>query len=245
MTVFPIRLQTHAWNPLGGRRALLLHGLSADGGTMWRTASFLAGHGWTAIAPDLRSHGRSPTADDHRLDAFVADIGLLGDSWDLIVAHSFGGTIAAELLAGDLVAPAVLIDPLLTLDRAGAEWLRPRLHAKCGTLEAEQLQRDNPSWSPRDVHRRVLAAAQMTPDVVDAIIDDNVPLAVANRSAAWSAPVVVLAVDRQDGGAVTPDDVAVLQRRSSIVVIEAGTGHSVHCERPELVVEAIRQVVTI
>jgi pimeloyl-ACP methyl ester carboxylesterase len=58
----PVRLQTHVWNPLGDRRALLLHGLASDGACWWRLASQLADDGWMVLAPDLRGHGRSPAA---------------------------------------------------------------------------------------------------------------------------------------------------------------------------------------
>jgi len=116
--VWPVRLNTHLWNPGGpAGRALLLHGLGSDGTTMWRLASHLADRGYLVAAPDLRSHGGSPSAADHRLGALTEDVAILGAAWDLVVGHSLGGAVAASLLARDdvEVSAALLVDPVLEL----------------------------------------------------------------------------------------------------------------------------------
>jgi pimeloyl-ACP methyl ester carboxylesterase len=138
----PVRLQTHVWNPLGDRRALLLHGLTSDGACWWRLASQLADDGWMVLAPDLRGHGRSPAAIAYDLPTLAADVELLGDGWQLVVGHSLGGAIAAHLLARSRdIAAAVLLDPVLVLPAAPGS----ALHAACG-------RRRSPS--PRSVSAR-------------------------------------------------------------------------------------------
>ncbi len=238
----PVRLQTSVWNPLGERRALLIHGLSSDAGSWWRVASDLADDGWMVAAPDLRSHGRSPTAVDHRVVTMAADVAQLGEGWDLIVGHSLGGSIAA-VLAGDHHVPAmVLIDPVLALPASQREPLRDSVKASLVHPDAATIRAANPTWSERDVHRKVLALAAFTPDVVDAILDDNDPWDVRWAIPRWSGKVHLLAADPDEGALLSPSDIAEVTRAAGDRVTASvvhGAGHSLHRERPEVVKEAI------
>jgi len=239
----PIRLQTSVWNPFGARRALLIHGLSSDAGSWWRVASELADDGWMVVAPDLRSHGRSPTALDHRVVTMAADVAQLGNSWDLIVGHSLGGSIAA-VLAGDHHVPAmVLIDPVLVLPASQREPLRDSVKASLDRPDAATIRAANPCWSERDVHRKVLALRSFTPDVVDAVLDDNDPWDVRWTVPRWSGRVHLLAADPTGGALLSPGDIAEVTRAAGDRVTASvvhGAGHSLHRERPEVVREAIR-----
>lgn len=238
----PVRLQTSVWNPLGERRALLIHGLSSDAGSWWRVASDLADDGWMVAAPDLRSHGRSPTAVDHRVVTMATDVAQLGEGWDLIVGHSLGGSIAA-VLAGDHHVPAmVLIDPVLALPASQREPLRDSVKASLERPDAATIRAANPTWSERDVHRKVLALTAMTPDVVDAVLDDNDPWDVRWTIPRWSGRVHLLAADPNEGALLSPADIAEVTRAAGDRVTAAvvhGAGHSIHRERPEVVREAI------
>ena len=239
----PIRLQTSVWNPLGERRALLIHGLSSDAGSWWRVASDLADDGWMVAAPDLRSHGRSPTAVDHRVTTMAADVAQLGDGWDLIVGHSLGGSIAA-VLAGDHHVPAmVLIDPVLLLPTSQREPLRDRVKASLDHPDAASIRAANPTWPERDVHRKVLALAALTPDVIDAVLDDNDPWDVRWTIPRWSGRAHLLAADPDQGALLSPADVAEVVHAAGDRVTASvvhGAGHSLHRERPEVLREVIR-----
>lgn len=241
----PVRLQTSVWNPLGERRALLIHGLSWDAGAWWRVASELADDGWMVVAPDLRSHGRSPTAVDHRVGTMAADVAQLGEGWDLIVGHSLGGSIAA-VLAGDHHVPAmVLIDPVLVLPASEREPLRDSVKATLDHPDAATIRAANPTWSERDVHRKVLALSAFTPDVVDAVLDDNDPWDVRWTIPRWSGRVHLLAADPNEGALLSPADVAeVIQAAGDRVTASVvhGAGHSLQRDRPEVVREAIRDL---
>jgi pimeloyl-ACP methyl ester carboxylesterase len=240
----PVRLQTHVWNPLGERRALLLHGLGSDGATWWRLASQLAEDGYLVVAPDLRGHGRSPAAVDHAVAALAGDVVVLGDGWDLVVGHSLGGAIAATLLAQPLgVAAAVLVDPVLRLDDAERPGLRQRLRAEAGGVTPEEVRAVHPEWEERDVWRKVMATRAVTPDVVDAVFDDNDPWDVVSTTRAWQARVHLLAADPAIGGSLTPQlaaEVADGVRVTAAVV--SGAGHSIHRERPAAITDAVRLV---
>lgn len=246
----PVRLQSHVWNPLGDRRALLLHGLTADGTCWWRLASELAEAGWMVVAPDLRGHGRSPATAGYDLPGFAADVALLGDSWEVVVGHSLGGAVAAHLLAGEgCVRAAVLIDPVLALGPDIRDRLRAELLAEIAGLTADAVRRQHPHWHERDVQRAALAAARCTPDVVAGVFDDNDPWDLLPLARRWTARVHLLGADPTAGGLLDPALAAALIAEvadggaiSAEVVV--GCGHSIERERPEVVSAAVARVTT-
>ena len=241
----PVRLQSNVWNPAGERRALLLHGLTSDGGTWWRLASELADDGFMVIAPDLRSHGRSPSGIDHRIATLASDVALLGGGWDLLVGHSLGGSIAAVLAGHEHVPATVLIDPVLELPAERREQLRQAILAELDA-DAATIRTANPAWSERDVQRKALALAVVTPDVIDAIFEDNDPWDVRWAVPRWSGPVHLLAADPVRGALLLPETIAeVVQAAGDRVTASVvdHTGHSIHREQPATVLEAVRRVV--
>jgi pimeloyl-ACP methyl ester carboxylesterase len=243
----PVRCNTHLWNPAGRRRALLLHGLGSDGACWWRLASALADEGWLVLAPDLRSHGMSPPAADHRIAAFAADVAVLGERWDLVVGHSLGGAVAAELLASaDVATAALLIDPVLVLASEDRERVRHQQRADVGLLDPAALAAAQPDWHPRDRARKLLAAARVSPDVVDAVLDDNDPWDLTARVADWRARVHLLAADPAEGGLLDPDLAARLAdgRRVTTSTV-AGAGHSIHRERHDAVAAALDDLLRV
>jgi pimeloyl-ACP methyl ester carboxylesterase len=241
----PLRLQTHVWNPLGDRRALLIHGLTSDGTCWWRLASELADAGWMVLAPDLRSHGRSPTAEAHDLHTLAEDVALLGSGWELVVGHSLGGAIAAHLLARPLgIGAAVLVDPVLELDGPRRRQLREALAAEAGGVDAAGVRAAEPGWDERDVQRKVLAAALMTPDIVDAVLDDNDPWDLVESTSRWQARVHLLAADPDRGGMLDPALAGRIDAASPTVThgVVEGCGHSIQRERPTVLSAAVAMV---
>jgi pimeloyl-ACP methyl ester carboxylesterase len=241
----PIRLQTQVWNPLGDRRALLLHGLTSDGTAWWRLASQLADAGWMVVAPDLRSHGRSPTAIDHAFATMARDVTLLGSGYELVVGHSLGGAIAAHLLAAPGFADAaVLVDPVVRIEPAAREELRLRLRAQVGgSLDAASVRTGEPAWDERDVQRKLLAAALVTPDVVDVVFADNDPWDVTEEVLATSTRLHLLGADPDAGGLLQLDLGKALADVDRITYeLLAGVGHSIHRERPDLLRRAIERL---
>lgn len=240
----PVRLQTHVWNPVGGRRALLLHGIVSDGSTWWRLASELADAGWMVLAPDLRGHGRSPAAAAYDLPTLAGDVELLGSGWDLIVGHSLGGAIAAQLLARPLdVRTAVLVDPALRFEGA-QDPAREDLRSLTGTLDPALVRAREPSWDERDVQREVASSALVTPDVVDAVFEQNDPWDLVPQLLTAHARVHVIGADPARGGICDPDLVRSLDGRDRVTSeVLGGCGHSIHCERPQAVTAAVERVV--
>jgi pimeloyl-ACP methyl ester carboxylesterase len=240
----PVRLQTHVWNPLGDRRALLLHGLTSDGATWWRLASELADQGWMVLAPDLRGHGRSPAAIAYDLPTLAADVEVLGDGWQLVVGHSLGGAVAAHLLARSrAIVAAVLLDPVLVLSAEARATVHAGLRQGGGSVTADRVRAENPTWDERDVQRKVQAAALCTPDVVDAVLDHNDPWDLAMLTERWTARVHLLAAAPERGGLLDPALAARLADGRRVTTQTVDCGHSIHREAPEVVAEAVARVV--
>lgn len=236
---WPVRLHTRVLNPLGtGKRVLLLHGLGSDGDVWWWLASRLADRGHLVVAPDLRSHGASPTAIDHRIAALAEDVAVLGSGWDLVVGHSLGGAIAADLLAREALrlGAGLLLDPVLHLSGPYRDAARRIYPAEAGVLRREDVAAANPRWSRRDVERKVVAAAAVTPEAIEAVIDHNDPWDVRDRVPRWSAPVEILTADPEAGGLLLPATIAALPTGDRLrVTTLAGVGHGIQREAHALV----------
>lgn len=159
------------WTPNGELAdapvALLVHGVTGWHRTWWRVGPALAAAGLHVVAVDQRGHGRSPrisgtvTVRDLATDLEAAVVEL-GGRVDLLVGHSLGGAVAAELafLHPERVGRLVLEDPP-GISRAGDEaWLT----RQAAELEAAHADPDaevgralvtNPRWEHEDARQDV------------------------------------------------------------------------------------------
>lgn len=145
----PVELPRQAWgDPAAARRALLVHGLGSNGALMWRFGVALSERGWFAEAVDLRGHGTAPRTLDYTIAAYAADLTICRPGadttgsaepapWDLVIAHSLGGTAAVVAAASvpDWTRRLVLIDPAIHLEDADRDDVR----------ESQQRQFDDPA----------------------------------------------------------------------------------------------------
>lgn len=241
-----VALRVQVWNPGAARRVLLVHGLGSDSGTVWRLAEAVAAAGATAVAPDLRGHGLSPTTHDHRVEAYAADVAELADGWDLAVGHSLGGAVVATLCARPgFAARALLLDPVLDLDATVRGPLRDELRGEVGgALTAERLAATQPSWSAEDRHRKLLASALVSPRTVELTLDHNDPWDLTAAVEQWRCPVTVLAADPARGALLTPAQVGRLAPVAPDATWDtvAGAGHSVHRDDPDAVCAVVERL---
>jgi pimeloyl-ACP methyl ester carboxylesterase len=239
----PVMLHVRVYNPGADRRVLLLHGLGSDGTTCWRLAEEVAAAGMTAVVPDLRNHGLSPTTHDHRIVAYASDVALLSDRWDLVVGHSLGGAVLATLCADPgFAGRALLLDPVLQLAGPGHDELRAALASEVGgRLTHAALATAHPGWPEEDRHRKLLASAMVSRRSTDATMDHNDPWDVIDSIERWACPVHLVAADPERGALLAPEHVArALARPGVRATTITGAGHSVHRDDPSAVVALMR-----
>ena len=208
-------LNTHRWGD-GDTRVLLIHGICGSGATWWEIAAGIPNA--TVVAPDLRGHGESPRAADYSAAGFAED---LGTGWDLVIGHSLGGLIAVHAAQDPSFARRlILLDPVLELEDEAAVTAAVVAEAN-GAVEVE------PHWHPEHQRLKRVAARQADPEAVRLTMEHNSPWTHAHLLDTLAAPALVFLgpMCRSAPGATT---------RSV-----PGTGHSLHRDRPELVLESI------
>ena len=242
-TAVPVSLHTLRWGRAGGPRALLVHGVQASGNCWWRIADALAHTGLDVAAPDLRGHGQSPSGQTYHLADFVADLIGVGDNWDLLVGHSLGGTLIARILAADpgFGRRAVLLDPVLELPEHDFDAIIARQLAELSAADPAALQAAHPAWHPEDCRIKALAAAACSPFVNEAVLRENRPWDYAELLAHTQTPTLVLGADPAAGGMLDPRLARRLAADSARVSYRElpGVGHSIHRDRPQLVIDAV------
>ncbi len=124
-------LNTQEWGSGSGTPLICLHGVTGHGG---RFAQLAARIDRRVVGVDLLGHGSSswdpPWDLDAHLKALVETATALGIDRAVWVGHSFGGRLAAELVARnpERVAAVVLLDPALYIE---PEVVRPRAEGLC------------------------------------------------------------------------------------------------------------------
>ncbi len=179
-----------------GRQLLLIHGLGSNSEGWWRVGPVLAEAGFAVTAPDLRGHGASDHATEYSFDAYAEDVASLGDNWDVVIAHSLGGSIALTLFDRDpqfgrrlvLLDPAlVLPEPDVAVDVLSAAYESP--------LTASQLQIDNPTWHAEDARIKAEALRQSSRSVSTQTVLDNPGWNVVAQASRLTVPTLLVGSD--------------------------------------------------
>lgn len=235
------------WGTGGRARVLLVHGLAAYSGAWWRIGSNLAGLGCTAVAPDLRGHGRSPSTEAYPFSAMAADLASIDAAWDLIIGHSLGGPIACLIAAQDPPSRGVLLlDPFL--DAADTQ-LEGIVEDLLGELDphatAESIQAEQPTWHAEDCFHKAISARLTSPYVVERCLRDNTPYHHLRLLDDIDAPVHILGSDPEHGALFSPGALADVGKGSVMYQMVPGAGHSLQRERAEAVLEAARLMLDV
>jgi pimeloyl-ACP methyl ester carboxylesterase len=222
-----MELNTHLWGD-GPTRVLLIHGICSSGATWWEIAAGIEIA--TVTAPDLRGHGESPRAGDYSAAGYAED---LGTGWDLVVGHSLGGLIAVHAAAHDpgFARRLVLLDPVLDLDGLDGVTMA-NVEEATNPPSAQQIAEENPHWHPEHARLKALAAHQADPYAVERTMHDNAPWAHSPLADRLTVPTLIFA------GPMCAPTVGALNPHVEIR-LAPGTGHSLHRDRPELVLESI------
>lgn len=235
------------WPARGPRRgsALLLHGFCADSTTWLPLGPPLAAAGLDCLAFDLPSHGAT-ALEAERLEELVtavaAGLDALEETPGLLVGHSLGGLVAAELA---LRRPRGL-DRLLLLAPAGMgrevdrDFLQALPCASDAAALAALLGRLGGALPPPppEICAQVVAQNLGHPGLL-ALADDLAGPAgqrhdLAARLEASSLPVAVAM--GLDDRVVPWQQVAALPPRAAVHLLR-GVGHAPHWEMPDLLAE--------
>jgi len=218
-------------------KALLIHGLSSNSSTWWRVADALKEQGWDVTTPDLRGHGTADRAASYALEDYAGD--LPDGPWDLIVGHSLGGAIA--VLRAATTRQLVLLDPVLEVrpddfDQIKAEQLEEL------ALTPENIRASKPLWSEKDLDLKITAVAQVDPAAVERTFSDNRTWNVLEAARALTVPTLILGADPAVSSLLpiaTAEALVAANPNVEYRLVE-GAGHSVHRDRPDVVIAAIR-----
>jgi pimeloyl-ACP methyl ester carboxylesterase len=245
MPAYPVELAVRRWGS-GSKRALLIHGICSSAQTWWEIADCLAADGMTVSAPDLRGHGGSPQASRYRAVDYAADIEALGESWDLVVGHSLGGLIAARSAQGPGFAQRMLlVDPVFEL-RADdfAEVTAANVSEALDPPSEARINAEHPGWHPEHARLKSEAAVQASPHAVERTMHDNAPWDHAALAERLACPTTILGGDPAVSCMFEPALGEALATRNPRLRYDlvAGTGHSVHRDRPDAVIAAIRDL---
>jgi pimeloyl-ACP methyl ester carboxylesterase len=253
----PATLATYEWPGSGSRGggnrvAVLIHGITGWRRTWWRVGPGLADRGWRVIGVDLRAHGLSPPIDGPATaETMAADVAatlrsLELERVDLIVAHSLGAAVSAELVHRQpgVAGRLVLEDPPGQARADDTEWqanlVRETLAAREDPdAEVRRELAENPDWLPEDARQDVEGRALCDLDGILASIRHGLRTRVVELAPTIEVPTVYLLADaaRSALGDRREALLSALPRAASAVEFDAG--HTVHRDRFDAYVNAI------
>jgi pimeloyl-ACP methyl ester carboxylesterase len=230
------------------RTVVALHGITANAGAMTEPARVLADRGWAFIAADMRGHGESGRGDgDFSFESLLADfVENLPQQPDVLIGHSFGGTLAQLGVLRGLLRPKALLleDPVSHFadeetPRAMLAWDEANL-----PRDIDGVLKLNPGWSRRDAAWKLLSLEQIDFDDARAAFAGNAPWDLRQQARELAAQVPTVWVVPEVSRFVPAPDVAQLIEAvgERAVVVMQGVGHSIHRDAIETFVEIVEKL---
>lgn len=243
------RLNVMRWGlPSASKTMVALHGITANGGAMAELARALVVQGWQVLAPDMRGHGESTRADgDFSFDSLLADIAeSVPVECDVLLGHSFGGTLAQLGVLRGLFRPRALLleDPVSHFadkqtPKAMLDWDEANI-----PLTVEGILQLNPGWSELDAAWKLLSLKQVSFDDARAAFSGNAPWDLRDDAAAFVKKLPTIWVLPEDSRFVPDADVERLRREAGeeAVVVVPNAGHSIHRDATARFVEIVEHL---
>ena len=257
-------LQTHSCTlhyrdeGAGDPPIVFLHGW-CDDASIWDAIvpEFSTAH--RCLVPEMRGHGQSGMPSDHAFfpealsNDVVAICAAAGVERPVLVGHSFGGYLAAEIVRRHpgFACAVVVEDQALNIDSFGMEMRQ--LEAVIRSPEThmafrEQLKRSlMPEATPPDVVEQVLATGLATPAEVGlglwAALFEYSESELRERGEALMraiGTIPALVLDRADA----PEYHAMLRKLAPSVQVEVMTGsHWIHLEHRDAFIDRVQEFV--
>lgn len=225
-----LALATIRWGT-GRKRALLIHGILSSGAGWWQLAPDLVVAGYEVTAVDLPGHGASPLVDTMSLAAYRDSVLAVGRSWDLVIGHSLGGTVALAAIAEvpHWTKRLILEDP--SLDSGPRESLLDWFLEPYETpITLDRIAAENPRWHRNDVEIKVDSLRQCGPETIRRTVADAAPWNVWGALEDVAVPTLLLGADPVFDPLVTADAGAraVAANPQIEFAVVAGGSHSMH-----------------
>ncbi|OJA13422.1 hypothetical protein AZE42_05780 [Rhizopogon vesiculosus] len=229
-------------SPLASRRALLIHGITASSHTWESFAQLLVAKGFFVIAPNLLGHaGRR--GSDYRLSTLAEDLQpyFVKDTYDVIIGHSLGGTVALSLLPflpKEKETTVILVDPPLEIPVMRSDidkhWILKELTAKT----VEERMAENPAWSRVDCVLRTLAVSMCDHTTVESIFAHNKPWSHSGlfKNIPHNVKVTVLVADPTLSLVCHLDHIPRDIERLEAIGL-TGVGHHIPSQRPDAIMD--------
>jgi pimeloyl-ACP methyl ester carboxylesterase len=223
-------LATTHWGA-GERQALLIHGIQSSAAGWWRLAPDLVELDYTVTAVDLPGHGASERRTTMSIEAFRDAVLGVGSSWDLVLGHSLGGTVALAAMAAvpDWTGRLILEDPSLDSGDPGP-LLSKFLGPFTTPITLERIAAENPRWQARDHEIKVDALRQCGPETIEATVSDAAPWNVWDALEAVAVRTLLLGADPKWEPLVTAEvgAEAVAANPNITFAVVADGSHSMH-----------------
>jgi len=234
---------------------VLLHGYT-DAGLCWTDLAHEFEKDYDVIMMDYRGHGFSDApltgykTEDYTADA-VGLIEALKLPKPIIIGHSMGGSIAAQIVLTrpDIPQKAVLIDPpgvskplfaTEAVKQKALTWFKSDLefqhNASLTTLLKEAAKR-HPQISAACRQRWADSKVQTKPQIAETVI--NLPY-LRNDFPQFITPTLILKADADEK--TKQEELDAVKGAPNVTLVHiAGAGHLVHLEQPEALLSDLRK----
>lgn len=177
---------------------------------------------------------RDAPADTYHLSAYASDLAE-GGPWDLVVAHSLGGSAATVAAAADpeWTARLILLDPVWHIPDDEFDALLDDQRSEL-ELTRESLIAAKPHWDLRDVDAKIAAIGQVDPDAVVRTFTDTGRWDVTDAARALAIPTLLLGGDPEVYTMLAPSDAHAIAAFNPHIDyrIVPGSAHSPHRDVP-------------
>ncbi|KIM63771.1 hypothetical protein SCLCIDRAFT_23949 [Scleroderma citrinum Foug A] len=237
--------------PTSSKRAFLIHGLTSSSHTWECVAQGLVEAGYFVVAPNLLGHGfRRGT--DFAVGNLAKDIQpyFVNAHYDIIMGHSLGGAVLAELLPflpQSRPISVILVDPALEPNPDEADMARRYFSDEVANVRpVEAYLADNPSWTRVDAITRVIGLhMHKSVEAVVQIFAQNNPWSFGGllSEVPPDVTITVLVADPELQPLCTVEHIPPHPRIRVVVVPNAS--HTIHHDNPESVVNTALELVAM
>lgn len=225
------------------KTVLLIHGLASSSSTWSKLSKDLYKEGYNIVAPDLYGHGKSPHKEKYSVTLWADSIiEALPNKPDIIIGHSIGGLIAAEIQTRLKTAQLILLDPVYFLPN-------DKLMLRSIQLTFKELMRSASYYNSKNNHknltvkvekrREYLNFARWDTKSVDALKAS--PATIVKCIKEQSAKILIIHANRSY---IAPKHRLKNAVTYNTKLVSIKSGHNVHIQKYDLVKEELFNFIT-